>query len=515
MTAFASFFVEFLWTLIKNIGNFFASIGIAIYDFFVRDVGEYFEILGDHSGRFDAFSWILLILVAVVNTVFVVFLIYRLAQLIRRYIIYRAKNVRKDKILEEVAKLQLKAEELSKEKGKIFSEKLKKEVEALLNKEESAKTATEAMSEKKKTDDSIRFMSLLEVDSAYEGMQDSIQMAEADLISLREIVDNAVAYSASQLKLYYEADTIRQFLAALATSKIVIIEGITGAGKTSLPRAMGSYFNQEPTIVSVLPDWRDRSDFLGYYDEFNRKFVETVYLKDIYEAGYRQEPDFVVLDEMNLARAEYYFSDFLALTDIPDTSEWKIDLAPAMSTNDPKNIAYGKLQVSTNIWFVGTANTDDTTFSISDDIYERAMTIQLNEKAERFKTDPAEPATCTADYLQTLFDRAQTDFPVSPDNMRRVEDLDTFMGQRFAVKFGTRLMKQLTQFVSVYRACGGKESDGIDIFICNKVLRKLVPLNLQFLIRELNDLIVWINRVFGGKKMPRSVEFLEVLQNVN
>ena len=90
MTAFASFFVEFLWTLIKNIGNFFASIGIAIYNFFVRDVGEYFGILGDHAGSFDAFSWILLILVAIVNTVFVAFLIYRLAQLIRRYIIYRS-----------------------------------------------------------------------------------------------------------------------------------------------------------------------------------------------------------------------------------------------------------------------------------------------------------------------------------------------------------------------------------------------------------------------------------------
>ena len=76
-------------------------------------------------------------------------------------------------------------------------------------------------------------------------------------------------------------------------------------------------------------------------------------------------------------------------------------------------------------------------------------------------------------------------------------------------------MKQLTQFVSVYVACGGKEVEGIDVFICNKVLRKLVPLNLQFLVRELNDLIVWLNRVFGNQKMRRSVEYLEVLQKVN
>ena len=146
------------------------------------------------------------------------------------------------------------------------------------------------------------------------------------------------------------------------------------------------------------------------------------------------------------------------------------------------------------------------------------MTIQLNEIAEPFETDEAddkEPGNCSFGYLQTLFDKAQTDFAISPDNMHRIEDLDTFLGQRFAVKFGTRLMKQLTQFVSVYVACGGKEVEGIDIFICNKVLRKLVPLNLQFLVRELNDLIVWLNRVFGGGKMQRCVDYLEVLQKVN
>ncbi len=512
MTAFASYFVEFLWALIKNIGNFFAHIGIAFYDIFIRDIGEYFGILSDHAGGFDAVGWIFFVIVTLVITVFTVFLIYRLAQLIRRYIVYRAKNVRKDKILEEVAKLKLQAEEMSKDRGQVFASKLQKELEPFLKKEEKEETPAPAPQIK---DDSIRFSSLLEVDRFYEETPSSVQMEEADLIPLCDIVKNVVSYSASQLKLYYDVDTVRQFFAALATSKIVIVEGITGAGKTSLTRAVGSYFNREPKIVSVIPDWHDRSDFLGYYDEFNNRFVESEYLTEIYAASYRQEPNFIVLDEMNLARAEYYFSDFLALTDIPDSAQWKINLVPAVSTNDPKKLSYGRLQVSPNIWFVGTANTDDATFTVSDDVYERAMTIQLNEIAEPFEAETVPPAVCSCDYLQTLFDRAQVDFAISPDNMRRIEDLDTFLGQRFAVKFGTRLMKQLTQFVSVYVACGGKEVEGIDVFICNKVLRKLVPLNLQFLVRELNDLIVWLNRVFGNQKMRRSVEYLEVLQKVN
>ena len=508
MTAFASFFVDFIWTLIKNIGNFFASIGIAIYDLFVRDVKEYFDILGDHAGGFDALGWIFFIVVALVNTVFVVFLIYRLIQLIRRYIIYRAKNVEKDKLLEEIAKLKLQAEELSKEKGKVFASKLKEEVEPIL-KDEAAIAGTQQTRE-----DFIRFASLTEVDHLYEETPSVVKMAEADCIPLREIVQNIVAYSASKLNLYYDEDTIRQFFAALATSKLVLLEGITGAGKTSLPHAVGCYFNRDPMIVPITTEWNDRSDLLGYYDDLSNQYEETEYLAQIYAAGYRQEPNLIVLDDINLARIEYYFSDFLALFDNPDVAEWKIDLVSAVSKNDPKNISYGKLLVSQNIWFVGTANTDQSTFTVSEEVYDRAMMIQLNEMAEAFEAEPVEPVNCSADYLITLFERAQREHPVAIEILHRIEDLDTFMGQRFSIKFGTRLMKQLMQFVSVYVACGGKETDGVDIFICNKILRRLVPLNLKFLVRELNDLIVWFNRAFG-ERAPRSVEYVKTLLTVN
>ncbi len=510
MTAFARFFVEFLWTLIRNIGDFFASVGIAIYNFFISDVGEYFRLVGYHMDGFGVFGWIFLIIVSVIITVFVGFIVYRLWLFIRRYFVYRVKHVRTDKIMEEVARLKLQADEMAKEKKFAFAEKLQKELEPILQEEKESLPSEPVIK-----DETIRFASLVEVDRFYEENPNNVQMAESELISLREMVKNVVAYSATQLNLYYEEDMIRQFFAALATSKLVIVEGITGAGKTSLPHAVGCYFNHQPMIVPVTPDWHDSTEFLGYYDDFNNQFVETSYLAEIYAASYRKEPDFIVLDEMNLARAEYYFSDFLSLMDVPDVSEWKIELVPAVSTNDPKNFSYGKLPVSQNIWFIGTANTDDTTFAISDDVYERAMIIQLNQIAEPFEADPVELANCSSDYLQTLFDRAQHDHAIKTDNMHRIEELDTFLGQRFAVKFGTRLMKQLSAFVSVYVACGGKESDGIDIFVCNKVLRKLVPLNLQFLVRELNDLIVWMNHSFGSRKMPRSIEYLQVLQKVN
>ena len=509
MTAFASFFVEFLWTLIKNIGSFFTSIGLAFYDLFVRDVKEYFEILNNHIGGFDALGWIFFVIVALAITLLLGFVIYRLIQLLRRYIIYRAKNVEKDKILEEVARLKLQAEELSKEKKKTFASKLKEEVEPLLKEEAALSTGAQQAKS-----DSVRFLSLLEVDNMYKQGAGAVRMQESDCIPLSEIVKNIVAYSASTLNLYYDVDTIRQFVAALAASKLVLIEGVTGAGKTNLPHAVGSYFNHPPMIVPITTEWKDRADLIGYYDEINDKFVETQCLSEIYAASYRQEPDFIVLDDINLARVEYYFSDFLALMDNPDVSEWKIDLVHTASKNDPKNISYGRLLVPQNVWFIGTANSDQSTFTISEDVYERAMLIQLNEVAEPFSIDFTKSVVCSADYLLTLFERAQHDYPVSIENLRRIEDLDTFMGPRFSIKFGTRLMHQLMQFVSVYVACGGKETDAIDIFICNKLLRKLVPLNLKFLVRELNDLIVWFNRAYG-EHAPRCVEYLKVLLDVN
>ena len=507
MTAFASFFIEFLWTLIKNIGSFFTSIGLAFYDLFVRDVKEYFDILGSHMDGFDVLGWIFFVVVSLAITLLVGFVVYRLIQLIRRYIIYRAKKVEKDKILEEVARLKLQAEELSKERKKAFASKLKKEVEPILKEEAAAASTQQAK-------DNTRFLSLLEVDNAYKQGSGAVRMQESDFIPLNEIVKNVVAYSASTLNLYYDADTIRQFIAALAASKLVLIEGVTGAGKTNLPHAVGSYFNHPPMIVPITTEWNDRANLIGYYDEIGDKFVETECLTEIYAASYRQEPDFIVLDDINLARVEYYFSDFLALMDNPNASEWKIDLVHAVSKNDPQNIAYGRLLVPQNVWFIGTANSDQSTFAISEEVYDRAMVIQLNEVAEPFSIDFTKSVVCSADYLLTLFERAQHDYPVSIDNLRRIEDLDTFMGPRFSIKFGTRLMHQLMQFVSVYVACGGKESDAIDIFICNKLLRKLVPLNLKFLVRELNDLIVWFNRAFG-ENAHRCVEYIKVLLDVN
>ena len=91
---------------------------------------------------------------------------------------------------------------------------------------------------------------------------------------------------------------------------------------------MGKFFKNDAKIISVQPSWRDRTEMIGYLNEFTKKFNETDFLEAVYEATYRTDINFVVLDEMNLARVEYYFADFLSLLEMPHPSEWLVDLVP-------------------------------------------------------------------------------------------------------------------------------------------------------------------------------------------
>ena len=84
----------------------------------------------------------------------------------------------------------------------------------------------------------------------------------------------------------------------------------------------------EKTVIPVESSWRDRNELLGYYNDFNRKFTAKEFTCQLYRAGmpyYNDTPFFIILDEMNLSRVEYYFADFLSV--LEDKKEnWKIKL---------------------------------------------------------------------------------------------------------------------------------------------------------------------------------------------
>lgn len=333
-------------------------------------------------------------------------------------------------------------------------------------------------------------------------------------ISLQEFTEGYRRYAASQMKLYYTPEIVRRFVAGMAASKLLILEGISGTGKTSLPYSFSRYLSNPSTIVSVQPSFRDRTELLGYFNEFSKRFNETEFLRALYEANYRPDPTLIVLDEMNLARIEYYFAEMLSVLEMPNKDEWVLDLVPTAWDGDPVKMDGGKIHVADSTWFIGTANNDDSTFTITDKVYDRAMPIELNERADAFECELQPHCNVTAEHLEYLFQKAQVDYPISDELMDKMQKLDNYLITRFKLSFGNRIMKQLYDFIPVYVACGGTELGGMDYIVARKVLKKFESMNVTFVRDEITGLITYIDKLFGKAEMQDSKAYLRRIQNL-
>lgn len=333
-------------------------------------------------------------------------------------------------------------------------------------------------------------------------------------ITLEEFVENYRLFAASQLGLYYTPEIIRRFVSGMAASKLLILEGISGTGKTSLPYSFSRYMNNPATIVSVQPSFRDRTELLGYFNEFSKRFNETEFLRALYEANYRQEPTMIVLDEMNLARIEYYFAEMLSILEMPSRDEWVLDLVPTAWEGDPAKLEDGKIHVTEGTWFIGTANNDDSTFTITDKVYDRAMPIEINERAEAFECEPQPACEITTEHLLYLFQKAKVEYPISEELMEKMQKLDKYLQTRFKLSFGNRIMKHMYDFIPVYVACGGTELDAMDYIVARTVLKKFESLNVNFVRDEITGLISYIEKTFGAEGMNDSKDYLRRIQNL-
>ncbi len=356
-----------------------------------------------------------------------------------------------------------------------------------------------------------RFPKLTLVDEKYKHFQYPTYNTK---ITLEEFVEGYRLFAASQMHLYYTPEIIRRFVAGMASSKLLILEGISGTGKTSLPYSFSRYLENPATIVSVQPSYRDRTEILGYFNEFSKKFNETEFLRALYEANYRPDPTLIVLDEMNLARIEYYFAEMLSVLEMPSEDEWVLDLVPTAWEGDPEKLEDGKIHVCSSIWFVGTANNDDSTFTITDKVYDRAMPIELNERADEFECDMQPACDITAEHLQYLFQKAKVEHPISEEALEKMQKLDNYLVTRFKLSFGNRIMKQMYDFIPVYVACGGTELGGMDYIIARKVLKKFESMNVSFVRDEITGLIKYIDKIFGEAEMEDSKSYLRRIQNL-
>ena len=274
-----------------------------------------------------------------------------------------------------------------------------------------------------------------------------------------------------------------------------------------------TYFTQDfnnagITIEDTSKKATFETDLIGYYNEFTKKFNETTLLQKLYEANYNDEIYITVLDEMNIARVEYYFAEFLSLLELPNPEKRYLDVVSDEWKNDPKLLVNGKLKLPKNMWFIGTANNDDSTFAISDKVYDRAMVINLDKKAKQFEMPIQDSIKVSASHIDDLFVKAQKEYAISERNQRRIRTLDKYLIETFHITFGNRIMKQIKAYVPVMVACGGTELDALDDILSKKVLRKLEAKNPVYVKNASNGLIAFIDDLFGMDKMPQCKEYI-------
>ncbi|OMD92795.1 McrB family protein [Paenibacillus odorifer] len=264
--------------------------------------------------------------------------------------------------------------------------------------------------------------------------------------------------------LTFDKDLIRDLhlnLTALDDKHFVILSGISGTGKTQLAKLYAnavyglSYEADNPylSIIPVRPDWTDATALFGYYSSFENGYIMTEFLKAILHAQEeREKPHFIVLDEMNLARVEYYLSDYLSGVeshhDIPLHNRDDLELIPS------------KIKIPPNVYLIGTINVDETTHSISDKVLDRAFVMTLSEVD-----------------LQTFWSRVDDGVRAELQNEFVFLKLVHGLLAPYHLHFGYRTMNEMIQKMSSYLALDvehqGSRKAMLDRVIAEKVLPKL------------------------------------------
>ena len=357
------------------------------------------------------------------------------------------------------------------------------------------------------------FPALSSMDEEYDGY--AIDKFETDEVTLNDLASNFRDYLAKTEKLYYDIETIRFFISGLAASHFMILEGLSGTGKSSLPRYFAKYVSANLLFVPVQATWRDKTSLIGYFNDFSKTYTETEFLLGLYHGNYN--PDmlhFFVLDEMNISRVEYYFADFLSVLEYP-VDQWKLRIMHLpYNFVPPAKLMEGILQIPENSYFVGTANKDDSTFTITDKVYDRAITIDFEERNEAFTVKgDVSPIKLSQSKLKALFDDAKAEVKnhMNTSDFEKLYKVTDYISEQFDIVFGNRILNQIEQLIPVYVACGGSKEEAIDFLLSRKVISKIEGRFEDYVIGALKELLGIISDTYGAGTLVRSEKTIKAI----
>lgn len=531
-------FFYYFYNYMRSIVDLLWGIVIAIKDAVVGilDVQFYMNLFSTYKSEMSPMGWIAAIIMHILIYILIALIIFLIVKGIKVLLRFKVPVIEYERMKDEIVTLKREIMKANYEKDKILAMKISemgmevnkelldselKEPEdtdaEVLDTEEVVTEGTE-ITEDKKVETVVvgepRFPRLSSVDSYY--LADTYVKPEYNTkITLEEVCINFRNFAASRLHLYYDLEVIKQMFATFGAAKMLILQGISGTGKTSLPYAFGQFIMNPSLICSVQPSWRDRTELFGYYNDFTKKYTETEFLKTLYEAHYYDDMKIVILDEMNIARVEYYFAEMLSILELPREEERYFSVVSNQAANDPNLMKEGKVWIPNNVWYVGTINNDDSTFAVADKVYDRAVPIDLDDRAEPFEAPDTEPMRLSASHMFEMYEEAKQKYQISAENLAELDKLDKYLIAHFRITFGNRILRQMKEFVPCYIACGGTEIDGIDFMFAKKILRKFESLGIGFIRDELDGLILYLDNAFGTENFKISKAYLARLKKMS
>ena len=268
MSTFFRFLFEFMSVFFGGLGLIFSGFFKGIVQMF--NIREYAYIIQFYKNDLKIAEWLLVIVAIVVIAVMLGLILLLGYFIIRKYLKFRKTLVEQESMLEEIGELNREVAQLVQEKEKILAMKVS---QLGLKPDDEAEVLEESTEEVKETDvdkideANIRFSKLHAIDLEYKDYK--VQVYN-NTFTLEELVELFRNFAASQLRLYYTTNMIRLFISALSATKLVILQGISGTGKTSLAYAWGKFIKKDAIIASVQPSWRDRTELFGYFNEFTK-----------------------------------------------------------------------------------------------------------------------------------------------------------------------------------------------------------------------------------------------------